>query len=55
VARKESRLEVRLTEAQKRLLQSAADVRNETLTQFVIRVSETAARVELMGTAGLST
>ena len=47
VARKESRLEVRLTEAQKRLLQSAADVRNETLTQFVIRVSETAARVEL--------
>jgi Uncharacterized protein conserved in bacteria len=46
-SRKKSRLEVRLTEAQKRLLQSAADVREESLTQFVIDVSETAARKEL--------
>jgi uncharacterized protein (DUF1778 family) len=46
-SRKRSRLEVRLTDAQKRLLQSAADVRDETLTEFVMRVSETAARKEL--------
>ncbi len=46
-SRKKSRLEVRLTEAQKRLLQSAADARDESLTQFVINVSETAARKEL--------
>jgi uncharacterized protein (DUF1778 family) len=45
--RKGSRLEVRLTEAQKRLLQRAADVRDESLTEFVTRVSETAARKEL--------
>jgi uncharacterized protein (DUF1778 family) len=44
---KRSRLEVRLTDAQKRLLQRAADVRDETLTDFVMRVSETAARKEL--------
>ena len=47
VSRKRSRLEVRLTEAQKGLLQKAADVRDESLTDFVTRVSETAARKEL--------
>jgi uncharacterized protein (DUF1778 family) len=45
--RKKNRLEVRLTEAQKRLLQSAADVRNESLSQFVTQVSEAAATKEL--------
>lgn len=45
--KKRSRLEVRLTDAQKRLLQRAADVRDESLTEFVTRVSETAARKEL--------
>jgi len=45
--RKRERLEVRLTDAQKRLLQRAADVRDESLTEFVTRVSETAARKEL--------
>jgi uncharacterized protein (DUF1778 family) len=45
--RKRERLEIRLTEAQKRLLQRAADVRDESLTEFVTRVSETAARKEL--------
>ena len=45
--KKSDRLEVRLTKAQKRLLQSAADARDESLSQFVIHVSETAARKEL--------
>jgi uncharacterized protein (DUF1778 family) len=41
--RKSTRLEARITDAQKALLQEAAEVRGQTLTEFVVRASEEAA------------
>jgi uncharacterized protein (DUF1778 family) len=41
--RKSTRLEARITDAQKALLQEAAAVRGQTLTEFVVRASEEAA------------
>lgn len=41
--RKETRLEARITDAQKALLQRAAELRGQTLTEFVVRAGEAAA------------
>lgn len=41
--RKATRLEARLTDAQKALLQEAAALRGQTLTEFVVRAGEEAA------------
>jgi uncharacterized protein (DUF1778 family) len=41
--RKTTRLEARITDSQKALLQEAATVRGQTLTEFVVRASEEAA------------
>jgi uncharacterized protein (DUF1778 family) len=41
--RKDTRLEARITDAQKALLQKAAELRGQTLTEFVVRAGEIAA------------
>jgi uncharacterized protein (DUF1778 family) len=41
--RKTTRLEARVTDAQKALLQQAAELRGQTLTEFVVRAGEDAA------------
>ena len=41
--RKTTRLEARVTDAQKALLQRAAEMRGQTLTEFVVRAGEEAA------------
>lgn len=41
--RKATRIEARLTDAQKALLQEAAELRGQTLTDFVVRAGEDAA------------
>ena len=41
--KKPNRLEARITNDQKALLQAAADLRGQTLTEFVVRASEDAA------------
>ncbi len=42
--RKTKRLEIRLTPEQKALLRRAAEIRAESLTQFILHMSETGAR-----------
>ncbi len=41
--KKTTRLEARLTDAQKSLLQQAAELRGQTLTEFIVRAGEEAA------------
>ncbi|MBX6330433.1 MAG: DUF1778 domain-containing protein [Gemmatimonadaceae bacterium] len=50
--KKTTRLEARLTDAQKALLQQAADLRGQTLTELVVRASEEAA-TRLLERAGI--
>jgi uncharacterized protein (DUF1778 family) len=50
--KKTTRLEARLTDAQKALLQRGAELRGQTLTEFVVRAGEAAA-MRLLERAGL--